>query len=152
MKIFTILLFFTLLFSHLSVLAKEAEAEPELSIDQISTVLYKIEADIKDERFLPANKGRLEKRAEFVEDEPSDVAFFRKSLSDNKDSLVSTQASCKAIIVRSKTAIKNISQFRTDNLERKSFDRGINTLTVLQQIIPVKDFAESGLAGLLESI
>jgi hypothetical protein len=50
MNIFRIFLFFTLFFSHLSVLAKEAE--PELSVNQISTVLYKIEADIKDERFL----------------------------------------------------------------------------------------------------
>ena len=178
MNIFRIFLFFTLFFSHLSVLAKEAE--PELSVDQISTVLYKIEADIKDERFLldhlddyleklptftswaekcvakttsklKDNKGRLEKLGEFVEGEPSDVAFIRKDLSDTKNSLVSTQASCKAILVRSETAIKNISQFRTDNLERKSFDRGINILVVLQQIIPVKDFSESRLAGLLES-
>jgi small-conductance mechanosensitive channel len=178
MKITRIFLFFTLIFSHLAVLA--SEVEPELNAVDISTVLYKIEADIKDERFLldhlndyleklptftswaekcvvkttsklKDNTGRLEKLGEFVEGEPSDVAFIRKDLSDNKNSLASTQASCKAILVRSETAIKNISQFRTDNLERKSFDRGINILVVLQQIIPVKDFSESRLAGLLES-
>jgi len=178
MKIIRISLFLSLFFSQLSVLAMEAE--PELNADDIITFLYKIEADIKDERFLlenlddylenlPAytswsekcvvkttsqledNKGRLEKLGEFIEDEPSDVAFTRKNLTDKKSILISSQASCKAILVRSETATKNISLFRKKNLERKSFHHGDNIYAVFQKVLSVSDFSTTRLAKLLGS-
>ncbi|MCK5360103.1 MAG: hypothetical protein KAJ95_05720, partial [Gammaproteobacteria bacterium] len=101
--------------------------------------------DLKD------NTSRLEKLGDIVEDEPSDVTFTRENLSGKKTSLISTQASCKAILVRSETATKNIGLFRKINLERKSFHHGDNIYDVFQMALFVSDSSTTRLAKLLES-
>lgn len=141
---------------------KAAETEPELDADTISAVLYKIEADIEDGRFLLEHLDeylgqlptftawakqcitdsdsrladadeRLKKLGEPVADEPVDVGFTRQNLITDKQSLESSLASCKAILVRSDAAIKQISVFRKKNLEKQSFARGRDIVTVINE-------------------
>ncbi|MEA1889209.1 MAG: mechanosensitive ion channel [Pseudomonadota bacterium] len=156
------------------------DSEEEFSTDEISTLLYKIEAVIEDKRSLLSHLDEylkklpdytaladkcittttdkltdlgkhLEKLGEAADGEPSDVAFTRDSLTVEKTDLENRQSSCKAILVRSETAIKNISQFRKKNLERKSFDRGDSILTVFHTIRSVPDLTETRVAKLLGS-
>ncbi len=152
----------------------------KFDLDEVNTELYKIEADIKDQRFLlpklddyldklprytaQANgcintsagklkeiEKRLVKLGEEAEGEPTDVAFIRKSLNTEKQELINREASCKAILVRSEEAIKDISLFRKKNLERKSFDRGDSILDVLHKIHAIPSLSETRLVKLLES-
>ena len=178
MKIAQVFLFLSLFCIQLSVLAQDDNTE--LTAEDISTSLYRIEADIKGEQFLlenlddyleklptyttwagkcvtttadslKNNNSDLKKLGDKVEDEPSDVTFTRKKLSDKNSNLVVAQASCKAILVRSETAIKNIGLFRKKNLERTSFHQGDNIYVVIQKILSVSDFSSTRLAKLLES-
>jgi len=157
-----ILLFIVLSLQFSLSLAKSPEQE--LTADEISTVLYTIEADIVDQRFLLGHLDdylkklptytawsedcvttttskladtdkKLTQLGDAVTGEPSDAAFTRQSLITDKSNLEKTLASCKAILVRSESAIKNISQFRKENLERKSFDRGDSILTVIRKVL-----------------
>ena len=146
----------------LSASASAADAEPELSADVISADLYTIEADVEDKRFLLEHlddylgklptftawaknciadsstrlddaEERLKKLGEPVDDESADVSFTRQNLTTQKTSLASSLASCKAILVRSDAAIKEISIFRKKNLEKQSFARGRDIVTVIKE-------------------
>lgn len=152
----------------------------ELTNESISADLYKIEADIVDKRFLlehideyleklPAytawsnecvadttdklkeNESQQVKLGEVTTDESADAAFTRQSLETENQDLNSLLSSCKALQVRSDSAIKDISKFRKENLQKKSFARGDNILVVISKIISVSDFSETRLSKLLRS-
>ncbi len=141
-----------------------APETPEIDTDIISAELYKIEAYVEDKRFLlqhlddyleqlPAyvtwakkcisdssthltdTEERLNKLGESVVGEPTDVSFTRQNLKTKKSDLDSTLASCKAILVRSEAAIKEISIFRKENLEKQSLDRGRHIITVINEAV-----------------
>ena len=143
--------------------APAEETEEKLNADTISAELYKIEADIKDERFLLKNldeylvqlpgftswskkciteseanvaeiTARLKEIGEPADNEPDDVRFTRTKLTTDQENASNTLASCKTLLVRSDTAIKNISEFRRDNLQRQSFAHGRDIVTVVTTV------------------
>lgn len=140
-----------------------AQQDTPLSAESISTELYKIEADIKDQRFLlehlddylaklpgftawsrdciaEAEKNvedfgeRLETLGEAPDHEPDDARFTRTKLTNDLDNASNKLASCKALLVRSETAIKRIGEFRKKNLEQQSFTQGWDIVKVLRKI------------------
>ena len=156
------------------------ELEVELTKENVSADLYKIEAEIVDKRFLlehideylvklPAyiawsnkcvtetterlkeNEDQQAKLGEASADESADSAFTRQSLDTEEQDLNNSLSTCKAIQVRSDAAIKNIGQFRKDNLQKISFARGDNILVVLNKILSVTDYSETRLAKLVSS-
>jgi len=166
--------------SFLVTLCLADELEVELTKENVSADLYKIEAEIVDKRFLrehideyleklPAytawsnkcvtdtteklkeNEDQQAKLGEASADESADSAFTRQSLDTEEQDLNNSLSTCKAIQVRSDAAIKNIGQFRKENLQKISFARGDNILVVLNKILSVSDYSETRLAKLLSS-
>ncbi len=141
-----------------------AETSTELSVESITPVLNKIERELKlqpteledldtylDE--LPtytvwANtcidqaSSLLKDAIEHVNalgypssNEPEEVTATRHKMQANKDSLESKISGCKAILVRSEDAIKKISVFRKETLQRQSFSQGPSIISVIEASI-----------------
>ena len=144
--------------------ANASDPESELSADAISADLYKIEASVEDERFLLPHldsyleqlptyvswakycitdsttrltriEESIEKLGGLVASEPTDVSLTRQKLVTKKSRLEYNLGSCKAVLVRSQAAIKEISIFRKVNLEKQSFARGRDIVTVLNETV-----------------
>jgi hypothetical protein len=87
MKFTSIFLFLALFISFQSTQAKEQGVE--LSTEQISTFLYKIEADIKDQRFLLENlDDYLQKLPNYTSWAEECVVTTNSGLDDHKSLLV----------------------------------------------------------------
>lgn len=147
--IFTLLL--ALLCLHNPVIA--AQQIPALDVSSIDPVLSKIERELKLDPVtledldtyleqLPAfstwaktcidgsvssledTNKHLETLGYAANNEPPEVGKTRRKIKKEKEALESKLSICNVILVRSEDAIKKISIFRKENLQKQSFDKG----------------------------
>ena len=164
----------------LAVPANANVALPELSIDEIDPVLNKIESDLRFKHFLLANlddyleqlpvfdawamacveraeneldlaKSNLSKLGFAADGEPREVNLTRSKIKSEKQRLENELASCNAIQVRSKSAIKKISAFRKDKLQQKSFDQGMSIIPAIEESVLTSPHWVPSLLGVLKS-
>ncbi len=153
-----------LLLLGMSTGSSAAIEKAELSIDSIDSEMKIIETAIDDKAFLLENidvylkqlppysiwvktcvekaqtdvmayQAQLEKLGGSILDEPADSKSIRTSILDKKSVADKTLSSCKALLVRSESATREISVFRQKNLQEQSFSRGIDLLTAASKSI-----------------
>ncbi len=153
-----------LLLWGMSSISNAVDEKAELSIDSIDSEMKIIETAIDDKTFLLENidaylkqlplysiwvktcvekartdvlayQAQPEKLGGSVLDEPADSKSIRTSILDKKSVADKTLSSCKALLVRSESATREISEFRQKNLQEQSFTRGIDLLTAASKSI-----------------
>jgi len=141
-----------------------AQQTPKLDANVIDPVLSKIERELKLEAValedldtyleqLPAfstwakacidhSRSSLEDTGKHLEtlgyaakNEPHEVSETRRIMKKEKAALENQTSICSAILVRSEHAIKEISIFRKENLQKQSFDQGQSIISAFRESV-----------------
>lgn len=70
-----------------------------------------------------------------VANEPSEVSKARRKIKAEKEALESKVSLCNVILLRSEDAIRKISIFRKETLQKQSFDQGRSIVSVVEESV-----------------